>query len=65
VERAVQTFLDAYGDVPGPAVEHRLAVFRAYTLLKITRQALAGQPGEEVVQTARRRLGQGVAWLRE
>jgi aminoglycoside phosphotransferase (APT) family kinase protein len=65
VERALRTFLDAYGDVPGPDAEHRLAVFRAYTLLKITRQALAGQAGEEVVQAARRRLGEGVAWLRE
>ncbi len=65
VDRAVRSFLDAYGDVPGPDARHRLAFFTAYTLLKITRQALAGQTTDELVGVARARLGEGVAWLRE
>jgi hypothetical protein len=62
--RAVRAFLDAYGPVPGPDVEARLAFFRAYALLKFTRQALAGQADDDVVRASRRRLGEGVAWLR-
>ncbi|MHA3834780.1 phosphotransferase [Terrabacter sp. AAH1] len=64
VDRAARSFLDAYGAVPGPDAEHRLAFFTAYTLLKITRQALAGQVTDELVGVARWRLGQGAAWLR-
>ncbi|MGO4596114.1 phosphotransferase [Terrabacter sp. 2RAF25] len=64
VEHAVRAFLDAYGDVPGAGAQRRLAFFRAYTLLKITRQQLAGQVTDELVQSSRHRLGQGVACLR-
>ncbi|WP_374970470.1 phosphotransferase [Terrabacter sp. BE26] len=64
-ELALQAFLDAYGDVGGPDPERRLAFFRAYSLLKFTRQALAGQAGDDVVRASRRRLAEGVAWLRE
>lgn len=64
-ELALQAFLDAYGDVDGPAAERRLAFFRAYALLKLTRQALAGRAGDDVVRASRRRLAEGVAWLRE
>lgn len=63
-DRAERAFLDAYGDVPGPEAGRRLAFFRAYTLLKITRQELAGHVNDDVVRAGRRRLGEGVAWLR-
>ncbi|GAA2031923.1 hypothetical protein GCM10009740_22380 [Terrabacter terrae] len=64
-ELALRAFLDAYGQVGGPDPERRLAFFRAYALLKFTRQALAAQAGDEVVRASRRRLAEGVAWLRE
>ena len=63
--RAMGAFLDAYGAVRGPEPERRLAFFRAYTLLKITRQATAGPTTDVDVRVSRARLGEGVAWLRE
>ena len=56
-------FLEAYGPVAGPDAGSRLAFFRAYTLLKITRQAVRGQAGEDVVQAGVARLDRGVACL--
>ena len=64
-ELALRAFVDAYGEVGGPDPERRLAFFRAYALLKFTRQALAASAGDEVVRASRRRLAEGVAWLRE
>ena len=56
-------FLEAYGPVPGPDAGHRLAFFRAYTLLKITRQAVRGQAADDVVRAGVDRLDRGVACL--
>ena len=63
-ELAMRAFLDAYGEVRGPGAERRLAYFRAYTLLKITRQATAGRITDDVVRASGQRLGRGVTWLR-
>lgn len=56
-------FLEAYGPVQGPDAGRRLAFFRAYTLLKLTRQAVRGQVGEDAVSAGVARLDRGVACL--
>ena len=61
--RLAMPFLEAYGPVPGPDAGSRLAFFRAYTLLKITRQAVRGRAGEDVVHAGVARLDRGVACL--
>ena len=59
----VPSFLEAYGAVPGPDAAGRLAFFRAYTLLKITRQAVGGRADDEVVRAGVARLERGAACL--
>jgi len=55
--------LEAYGPRTGPEPRTRLAFFYACTLLKITRQELAGRLTEELVLRGARRLGRGLSCL--
>ncbi|GAA4410812.1 hypothetical protein GCM10023168_30910 [Fodinibacter luteus] len=57
-------FREAYGPLRGPDAAHRLAFFRAYALLKITRQTTRGHVGDDVVAAAVARLTRGASCLR-
>lgn len=65
-QRAGEAFVSGYGEIDGPEVALRLAFFRAYTLLKITKQQVRSH-GDDDEQTQRNsiRLAQGVSCLSE